>query len=294
MFLKPSMSYRVFAWFNHAFLILIALLCLAPMVHVLAISLSTSSAATAGLVKLWPIDFTLGSYKFILESKQFMSSFLISIERVVLGVSLSMLLSVTLAYPLSKEQKDFRFRTFYAWIFVFTILFNGGLIPWYMTIKMTGLIDTIWALVLPGAVQVFNAILLLNFFRGLPKELEESCFIDGGSHWTTLWRIYLPISLPALATIMLFSFVGQWNAWFDGLMLMNKPSNYPLSTYLQTIIIQPDMSKISVLQAKNLSEISDRTTKAAQIIVGSLPILIIYPFLQKYFVKGLVIGSVKE
>ena len=291
---RPTVSYRVFSWFNYAFLIALALLCLAPMVHVLAISFSTSSAATAGLVKLWPIDFTLGSYKFILESKQFLSSFVISIQRLILGVSISMLLSITLAYPLSKETKDFRFRTVYAWIFVFTILFNGGLIPWYMTIRMTGLIDTIWALVLPGAVQVFNAILLLNFFRGLPKELEESSFMDGASHWITLWRIYLPISLPALATITLFSFVNQWNAWFDGLMLMNSPANYPLSTYLQTIIIQPDMSKISVLQAKNLSEISDRTTKAAQIIVGSLPILVVYPFLQKYFVKGIVIGSVKE
>lgn len=294
MFHRPSGSYRVFSWLNHTFLILLSLLCLAPMVHVLAISLSTSSAATAGLVKLWPIDFTIGSYKFILESKQFVSSFGISIQRIVLGVSIGMLLAITLAYPLSKEVKDFRLRTVYAWFFVFTMLFSGGLIPWYLTIRMTGLIDTIWALVLPGAVQVFNVILLLNFFRGLPKELEESAFMDGASHWVTLWRVYLPISLPALATITLFSFVSQWNSWFDGLMLMNSPAKYPLTTYLQTIIIQPDMSKISLLQAKNLSEISDRTTKAAQIIVGSLPILVVYPFLQKYFVKGLVMGSVKE
>ncbi|MFD2115241.1 carbohydrate ABC transporter permease [Paenibacillus yanchengensis] len=294
MHIKTSVSYRIFSIANHLFLIFLALLCLAPMVHVLALSLSTSSAATAGLVKLLPIDFTLSSYQFILESKQFISSFLVSIQRVLLGVSLSLFLTITLAYPLSKEVKDFRFRTIYAWIFVFTMLFSGGLIPWYLTIRMFGLIDTIWALVLPSAVQVFNVVLMLNFFRGLPKELEESSFIDGGSHWSTLWRIYLPISLPSLATITLFSFVGQWNAWFDGLMLMNSPAKYPLTTYLQTIIIQPDMSKISMLQAKHLTEISDRTTKAAQIIVGSLPILVIYPFLQKYFVKGLVMGSVKE
>lgn len=294
MFHKTSWSYRMFSMFNHTFLIALSLLCLAPMVHVLAISLSTSSAATAGLVKLWPVSFTLDSYAFILEKPQFIKAFLISIQRVVLGVSISMFLTVLLAYALSKEVKDFRARTIYAWFFVFTILFSGGLIPWYMTIKMTGLINTIWALVLPGAVQVFNVILMLNFFRGLPKELEESSFIDGGSHWTTLWKIYLPISLPSLATITLFSFVGQWNSWFDGLILMNSPDKYPLSTYLQTIIIQPDMSKISMLQAKHLSEVSDRTTKAAQIILGSLPILVIYPFLQKYFVKGIVVGSVKE
>ncbi|MDQ6417953.1 carbohydrate ABC transporter permease [Paenibacillus sp. LHD-117] len=291
---ETSWSYRVFNVFNHCFLIFLALLCLAPMVHVLAISFSTSSAATAGLVKLWPVSFTMDSYAFILEKPQFLRAFSLSVWRVALGVTISMLLTVLLAYPLSKEVKDFRFRTIYAWLFVFTILFNGGLIPWYMTVKMTGLIDTIWALVIPGAVQVFNVILLLNFFRGLPKELEESSFIDGASHWTTLWRVYLPVSLPSLATITLFAFVGQWNSWFDGLMLMNSPDNYPLSTYLQTIIIQPDMSKISMLQAKHLSEVSDRTTKAAQIILGSLPILIIYPFLQKFFVKGIVLGSVKE
>lgn len=294
MFHRPSFGYRLFTICNYLFLILIALLCLAPMVHVLAISFSTSSAASAGLVKLWPAQFTLASYSFILEKSQFITSFGISIKRVVLGVSVSMLLSVLLAYPLSKEVKDFRFRTVYAWIFVFTILFSGGLIPWYMTIKMTGLIDSIWGLVLPGAVQVFNAILLLNFFRGLPKELEESSFIDGASHWTTLWRIYVPISMPALATIILFTFVGQWNSWFDGLMIMSTPEKYPLSTYLQSIIIKPDFAKISMIQAKHMSEISDRTTKAAQIILGSLPILIVYPFLQKYFVTGIVVGSVKE
>lgn len=294
MFHRPSFGYRVFSFCNYTFLIVLALLCLAPMVHVLAISFSTSSAASAGLVKLWPVEFTTASYSFILEKSQFVKSFGISVQRVVLGVSISMVLSVLLAYPLSKEVKDFRFRTVYAWIFVFTILFSGGLIPWYMTIKMTGLLDSIWGLVLPGAVQVFNAILLLNFFRGLPKELEESSFIDGASHWTTLWRIFIPISLPSLATITLFTFVGQWNSWFDGLMIMDSPEKYPLSTYLQSLIIKPDFSKISMIQAKHMSEISDRTTKAAQIILGSLPILLIYPFLQKYFVKGIVVGSVKE
>lgn len=294
MFHRPSFRYRVFSLFNYVLLIVLSFLCLAPMVHVLALSFSTSTAASAGLVKLWPVNFTLASYSFILHNSQFVKSFLISIERSVLGVSISMFLTILLAYPLSKEVKDFRFRTAYAWFFIFTILFGGGLIPWFMTIQMMGLMNSIWGLVLPGAVQVFNAVLLLNFFRGLPKELEESAFIDGASHWTTLWRILVPISMPSLATIVLFTFVGQWNSWFDGLLIMKTPDKYPLATYLQTIIIKPDFAKISMLQAKHMSEISDRTTKAAQIIIGSLPILLVYPFLQKFFVKGIVVGSVKE
>ncbi|RAP74760.1 carbohydrate ABC transporter permease [Paenibacillus montanisoli] len=294
MFHRPSFKYRTFSVFNYVFLIILSLLCLAPMVHVLAISFSTSTAASAGLVKLWPVDATLASYSFILSNSQFVKSFLISIERCILGVSISMFFTILLAYPLSKEMKDFRFRTLYAWYFMFTVLFGGGLIPWYMTIKMLSLDNSIWGLVLPGAVQVFNAVLMLNFFRGLPKELEESAFIDGASHWTTLWRILVPISMPSIATILLFSFVGQWNSWFDGLILMKSPDKYPLATYLQTIIIKPDFNKISMLQAKHMSEISDRTTKAAQIIVGSLPILLVYPFLQRFFVKGIVVGSVKE
>jgi putative aldouronate transport system permease protein len=205
-----------------------------------------------------------------------------------------MFLTVTLGYALSKEVKDFRMRTVYAWYFVFTILFSGGLIPWYLTIKYTHLLDTIWALVIPGAVTVFNVILLLNFFRGLPKELEESSFIDGASHWTTLWKISLPLSMPSIATVTLFTVVGHWNSWFDGLMLMNSPSHYPLATYLQTAVIQQDFANMRAEDVKTLSQISDRTTRAAQIFIGALPIIAAYPFLQKYFMTGLVMGSVKE
>ncbi|GMX67433.1 MULTISPECIES: carbohydrate ABC transporter permease [Paenibacillus] len=294
MMRHASVTRRLFDIGNTIFLIALSLLCILPIIQVVAVSFSSSSAAAAGLVKLWPVDFSLKSYEFILKKKDFLGSFLISIERVILGTGISMFLTVTLGYALSKEVKDFRMRTFYAWYFVITILFSGGLIPWYLTIKYTNLLDTIWALVIPGAVTVFNVILVLNFFRGLPKELEESCFIDGGSHWTTLWKIYLPLSLPAIATITLFTIVNHWNSWFDGLMLMNSPSHYPLATYLQTAIIQHDFANMRAEDVKTLAEISDRTTRAAQIFIGALPIMAVYPFLQKYFMTGLVMGSVKE
>jgi putative aldouronate transport system permease protein len=157
-----------------------------------------------------------------------------------------------------------------------------------------GLLNSIWALVLPSAVPVFNIILLLNFFRGLPKELEESAFMDGAGYWTVLWRIYVPISLPAMATVGLFTMVGHWNAWFDGLIYMSTPDQYPLASYLQTIIKGIDLTKMTGQDALTMAEVSDRTAKAAQIFVGTLPILLVYPFLQRFFVQGIVLGSVKE
>ena len=291
---QNSLSRNIFILFNYSFLILLSLLCILPIVHVLAISLSSSSATAADMVKFWPIDFTLSSYKFVIHKSEFITSLVVTVKRVVLGVSTNMLMTILIAYPLSKEVQAFKGRTLYAWFFVFTILFNGGLIPWYLTIKTTGLLDTIWALVLPGAVPVFNIVLVLNFFRGLPKELGESAFVDGAGHWTVLWKIIVPLSAPVLATVALFSTVGHWNAWFDGMLLMNSPDNYPLQSYLRTVIIQPDVSLMSVTDMKTLAEISDRTVRAAQIFLASLPILIVYPFLQRFFMKGIVLGSVKE
>ncbi|MGG1636116.1 carbohydrate ABC transporter permease [Paenibacillus sp. FSL K6-3182] len=289
-----SFGRSLFHTLNYVFLIGIALSCLIPLIHILAVSLSSNVAASAGIVKLWPQEMTFKAYEFVLSKSEFLTSLWITVERVVLGTVISMVLTILIAYPLSKTGKELKFRTGYAWFFVFTILFSGGLIPWYMTIRATGLLDSIWALVIPGAVPVFNVILLLNFFRGLPKELEEAAFVDGATHWTTLWRIFVPLSMPSIATIMLFTIVMHWNSWFDGLVVMNSQHNYPLSSYLQTVIVQSSLTNMSAEQLANLASVSDRTVKAAQIFVGALPILAFYPFLQKYFVKGMVLGGVKE
>jgi putative aldouronate transport system permease protein len=287
---------RRFDWFaavNTTFLILIALLCVLPLIHIIAVSFSSSTAAAAGYVKLWPVDFTLASYEFTGSREGFWRSMLVSLERIAIGTPLNLLLTIIVAYPLSKESKNFRFRLVYAWIFFMTMLFNGGLIPWYITIKELGLLDSIWALVLPSAVPVFSIVLMLNFFREVPKELEESAVIDGASQWTTLWRIYVPISKPAIATLALFSMVEHWNSWFDGLILMGNPVHYPLQSYIQTIVIQQNFSSMSREDILSMAMISDRTLRASQIFLGSLPIMAAYPFLQKYFVKGIVLGSVK-
>ncbi|WP_424768045.1 carbohydrate ABC transporter permease [Paenibacillus sp. sgz302251] len=291
--MKAGKRFDWFAAVNTTFLILVALLCVLPLIHIIAVSFSSSTAAAAGYVKLWPVDFTLASYEFTGGREGFWSSMLVSLKRIAIGTPLNLLLTIMIAYPLSKESKNFRFRLVYAWIFFMTMLFNGGLIPWYVTIKELGLLNSIWALVLPGAVPVFSIVLLLNFFREVPKELEESAVIDGASQWTTLWRIYVPISKPAIATLALFSMVDHWNSWFDGLILMGNPVNYPLQSYIQTIVIQQNFSSMSREDILNMAMISDRTLRASQIFLGSLPILAAYPFLQKYFVKGIVLGSVK-
>lgn len=289
----PGKRIDWFAGVNMTFLVIIALLCVLPLIHIIAVSFSSSTATAAGYVKLWPVDFTLESYKFTAGREGFWISMLNSIERILLGTPLNLLLTVMVAYPLSKERNQFRFRLVYAWIFFMTMLFNGGLIPWYITLKELGLLDSIWALVLPGAVPVFSIVLLLNFFREVPKELEESAVIDGANQWTTLWRIYVPISKPAIATLALFSMVDHWNSWFDGLILMGDPSNYPLQSYIQTIVIQQNFTAVSREDILSLAQISDRTLRSSQIFLASLPIVVAYPFLQKYFVKGIVLGSVK-
>lgn len=275
-------------------LAVISLVCIIPIINTLAVSLSDQSKASAGMVFLLPAGFSLASYEKLLNDPIFLHSFLVSVERVLAGGALNMFLCIIMAYPLSKEKNVFRSRNVYMWIIVFTMLFSGGLIPWYMTIRMVGLIDKFGALILPGAVNVFNVILLMNFFRSVPKELEEATTIDGAGPWITLWRIFVPVSMPAIATVTLFTIVGHWNSFFDGLILMNKPNHYPLQTYIQQLVVKIDLQNITdVEQLKSLMAISNKTFNAAKIFVSMIPILLVYPFLQRYFVSGIVLGSVK-
>ncbi len=294
MGVRMSRGYRLFSVMNHCFLLLLTIACVLPLLHILALSFSSASAVTAGEVTFWPVDWTLASYENVFGKKEYLVAFWVSIKRVSIGVFLNMLLTILIAYPLSKENSQFPGRTMYAWYFVFTMLFSGGLIPWYMVIKDTGLIGSIWALIIPSAVPIFNVIILLNFFRGLPKELEESAKLDGAGYFRVLWRIFVPLSMPALATLLLFAVVGHWNSWFDGLILSTRTEQYPLQSFLQTIIIKLDPAYLSSRDAELFALMNDRTSRAAQIFVAAFPILIVYPFLQRFFIKGIVLGSVKE
>ncbi|MBN2392306.1 MAG: carbohydrate ABC transporter permease [Anaerolineae bacterium] len=278
---------------NLVLLALLGVLCAFPIVHTLALSFSTAGAASSGRVTIWPVEFTTQAYRFVLENSAFIKSFGVSLLRVLVGVPVNMILTILVAYPLSRTKAEFRARDFFAWFFMITVLFSGGLIPWYMVIRQTGLIDSFWALIIPGALPVFNVILLANAFRGIPKELEEAAAMDGAGHWTILLRVLLPLSLPVLATVTLFVAVGHWNSWFDGLILMNSPDKYPLQSYLQTVVINPDPRMLTERDLALLQLISNRTTRAAQIFIAMVPILVIYPFLQRYFTAGVKLGSVK-
>lgn len=273
-------------------MLLITLLCLLPLIYIVSLSLSGKSAASAGQVTLFPVDFTFYSYQYMLSDHRFFDAFFVSVKRVLIGGAINFVLTIMMAFPLAKERSEFRSRNAYMWIIIFTMMFNGGLIPWYMVVKGLHLTDTIWALTLPTAVPIFNVILLMNFFRNMPKEISEAATVDGAGPWRMMLTIALPLAMPAVATVTLFSVVNHWNAFFDGMILMNKQSNIPLQTYIQQLVVQPVVS--STTRAEDLINFSQRTFNAAKIVVTMVPILVIYPFLQKYFVTGITLGSVKE
>jgi putative aldouronate transport system permease protein len=291
---EATLGSRVFDGLLVVLLVGIALLCLLPLWYTLAISLSTNSAAEAGLVKLWPVGFNLNSYQEIMGDSKFFNSFWISIQRVVLGAGVSFVVTVLMAYPLSKTSKELPLRNVLMWVLVFTMLFNGGLIPWYQTVKSLGLINSIWALVLGHSVPMFNVILVVNYFRNLPKELEEAALVDGAGPWYMLVKLFIPLAVPVLATVTLFSIVYHWNEFFNGLVLMSKADKYPLQTYIQQLVVVIDASTMDTEQLKRLSELSNRTLNAAKIFIAMIPVLIIYPFLQRFFIHGITLGSVKE
>ena len=283
---------KLFNIINHGLLILLALLCIIPMIHVLAVSFSDRASTSGGFVVFWPIGFTTVSYEKVLAAGAFISSLSISIERTVLGTALNMAITVLTAYPLSKSTREFRGRSVFLWLILFAMLFSGGLIPWFLVIRQFGMLNSVWALIIPGALPIWNVLLLMNFFREIPKELEEAAVIDGASHWQILRDVYLPLSTAALATLTLFAAIGHWNAWFDGLVLMTDSAKYPLQTFLRTIIISQDTSQI-LRDPSDYFAFSDRSVKAAQIIITIVPILLVYPFLQRYFIAGIRLGAIK-
>lgn len=294
--MKQTRAQKIYCVFNYIFLSIMALICLLPMLNIVALSFSSRNMVNAGVVTFWPKGFTVRSYQYMIESSGLFAAAWVTIKRVLMGLVINLVLTVLVAYPLSKEKQDFRSRTFYVGLFLFAMVFNGGLIPTYLVINQLGLIDTLWALILPNAVTMYYVLLMLNFFRGIPKGIEEAAIVDGAGWFTTLIRVYLPLSLPSLATITLFIIVGHWNEWFDGMIYNNKTYNYPLMTFLQYQIINfktSDLRPEQLMADPTLAELNGRAIKSAAIVLCTVPILVFYPFLQRYFVTGIVMGSVK-
>lgn len=278
-------------------LCIMAASCLIPILNAVAISFSDKTSAALGNVYFWPKNFNLSSYKEILKDSRYFTAFGVSVMRVLLGTTINVVLAILMAYPLSKDKDVFPARNIYMWIMIITMLFHGGIVPTFLLIKNLNMIDTIWALVLPGAVSVFNVIILMNFYRGIPKSLEEVALIDGASPLYILVKIMIPLAKASIATITLFSIVGHWNAFFDGKIYINTPEKQPLQTYIQSLTVRLSTQAMQNMRPEEIIrqlEMSNLTFNSAKAVVSMVPILIIYPFLQKYFVTGLVMGAVKE
>jgi len=273
-------------------MVLLALICVLPLIHVLAISLSSSASVMSNQVTFWPIGLNLNSYEKALENPAFLPSVWLSVQRTFLSLVLGLLVNCMAAYVLSKGggRDGIAGYKVFVGFFIMAMLFNGGLIPTYLLITKIGLYNTIWALVLPSLVNVFYLILIMNFFKALPKELEEAAFMDGANHWQVFVRIYMPLSFPVLATVGLFVIVNEWNEWFMGSIYM-KGNNVPLSTLLKSIIAVPI---VDANNASEIAELNNRSIRAAQVLIGAMPILLVYPILQKFFTRGIIIGAIKE
>ena len=287
-------AYSIFSFCNVIFMGILALTCLLPMIHVLAVSFSDAASAGANKVTFWPMGFNTAAYELVFRNAVFGRSFLISVIRTLVGTVISLLCTILVAYPLSKEKEELRGRNVLRWIFIIPMLINGGIVPGFILIRNLGLINSIWALILPGCVPSMYIVMMMNFFRGINTGLLDSARIDGADEFTILLRIMLPLSGASMATIVLFTMVNYWNEWFGGLIFMSERSMWPLQTLLQQMMKSMDMTGFSSSDITMLSKLSDRSFRSAEIIIATVPIMCVYPFMQRFFISGITLGSVKE
>ncbi|GIO15950.1 protein LplC [Cohnella xylanilytica] len=287
-----SVGGTVFDAVNYVVLALIGFAAIAPFLYVVAGSFASDTELTRRSFFIIPHSFSTMAYKYIFSTDTIMKSIGNSLYITVAGTAVNLLFTVTMAYGLSK--RGIYGRNAIMNLILFSMLFGGGLIPTYLVVRELQLLDTYWALILPGAISAFNLIIVKNFFQELPPELEEAAKIDGCSDLSLLWRIVLPLSMPVLATFTLFYAVGHWNNFFSALLYINDPARWPLQVMLRQIVLLSQMAAGSADSVDyNYVQEAQQSIKMAVIVVGTLPILLVYPFLQKHFAKGVLIGSVK-
>lgn len=297
--MKRYKSERWFDAFAAMIVIIMVLSCLLPLLHVLALSLSSKRTVQSGAVSFWPKGFTFAAYEYILRDGQYVKSFGISALRMVVGTLIQLCTTIMIAYPMSLSKKYFPARNRYMTYLLFSNMFGGGLVPWYLLITGMGLTNNFGALIIPDMVTIGSAILMMNYFRNLPKALFESAQIDGANHIRILTSIYLPISLPIVATVTLFSGVGFWNDYFRGMIVMTKGKWIPLQTYIRSLTIDlASAQNISTVTDPSymamMNEVTGRNFDSAKLVIATLPLLVVYPFVQKFFVTGITMGAVKE
>lgn len=290
--IKKSLGSYIFDSFNYLFMVLIMFITLYPFYYILIVSISDGKAIMNGLVKFWPIGLNLKSYEIIFQDPMIITSYINTIIYTLVGTLINLLFTILCAYPLSR--KNFSGRRFFTKMIIITMLVSGGLIPTYLVVDSLGLVNKIWALVLPGAISTWNMIVMRTFFEGIPDSILESAYIDGANELGTLIKIVLPLSMPIIATMLLFYAVGHWNSFFSALIYLNEKKKYPIQIILRNIVISGDMSQQTNQMGASVDFLAiDTNIKYAVIMVATLPILLIYPFVQKHFVKGVMIGSLK-
>ncbi|OAS14730.1 carbohydrate ABC transporter permease [Paenibacillus oryzisoli] len=287
--MKSIRGESLFGYVNVILLSLLSISTIVPFIHIIAKSLSSETYLLAKEIWLWPKGFNFTSYEYVLSYKQFYISFWNSLIITVVGTAVSMAVTILAAFPLSRRQ--FPLKRGLMLFFVITMFFSGGLIPTYLVVKQLGLLNTLWSIMLPLALAPFNLILVRNFFLSLPEALEESAIMDGASNIRVLTWIYLPLSIPTIATIAMFYAVGYWNSFFQAMMYITDRGLMPLQVFLMQIVTNAKTGDMTT--GDILSELTPESTTAAAIICVVFPILCVYPFIQKYFVKGVMLGAVK-
>lgn len=276
-----------------AILCMMALMSLYPVWYTAICSFSSKEFINSGQIFLWPKGFHLEAYKKILEDGMFLSTTWVSVKRVIVACTVQIVTLVMTSFPLYLPKKFFPGGKIVLWFLVAHMFFSGGLIPSYMIMREYGLMNSFWALILPSAFPLGNLVIMINFLRTIPFELFEAASIDGANPLQILWKVYVPLSKPSIATMLLFSFVGQWNSYFDGLIYINDLNKQPLQTYIFQLEVDVDYSKMTAEQIMEAMKQSNASFNSAKVFAAMVPILCIYPFVQKYFTKGLVIGAVK-
>jgi len=291
--IRDSFGDRVFIFFVYLFLVLVLLVVLYPVIYIVSASFSDPNAVTAGKVWLYPVNFSLRGYQVTFQNPQIVTGYLNSLFYTVVGTFISVVLTVFVAYPLSR--RDLYGSNFLMFLITFTLIFSGGLIPTYLVVKQLGMINTRWALLIPQAVAAFQVIIARTFFRAtIPEELVEAAELDGCNDLQFLWAVVLPLSKPIIAVLALIYAVSQWNGYFDALIYLKSSDLQPLQIVLRNILIlnttaSGSMDAAALAQRRQLADL----LKYCLVVVGSVPVMLIYPFVQRYFVKGILIGSIK-
>lgn len=292
-----SISSRVLDVVIYITLILLLIVTLYPIIYIFSVSVSSTTAYESGRVLFLPVEFNLEAYKVILKAGTIPHSFVNSVIYTVVYTVVSLFMTTTMAYPLSRSKERVAFKGFFSKLVIFTMFFNAGIIPNYLVVKGLGLMDSMWALILPTAISTYNLVVMRSFFEGIPADLEEAAFIDGANEITIFWKIMLPLSKAALATVGLFYGVSMWNQWFNAMLYLQSDTKFPLQLIIRQIIMKNQMAA-ELAAMGDTSMMAEQTTnsvslKYATLFLSILPMLAVYPFIQRYFVKGVMVGSVK-